>query len=47
MGSRRAGRGLKRLLEAVGFVLAKFELKPRHGDPIRDQKYGFGTFDMC
>ncbi len=47
MGSRGAGRGLKRFLEAVGFILAKFELKPSHGDPIRDQKYGFGTFDMC
>ncbi len=47
MGSRRAGRGLKRFLEAVGFILAKFEPKRSHGDPIRDQNYGFGTFDMC
>ncbi len=46
-GSRRGGRGFKRFLEAVGFVLAKFEPKPSHGDPIRDQKYGFGTYDMC
>ncbi len=37
MGSRRAGRGLKRSLEAVGFILAEFELKPSHGDPIRGQ----------
>ncbi len=36
MGSRRAGRGLKRFLEAVGFILAEFEPKPSHGDPIRD-----------
>ena len=36
MGSRRAGRGLKRCLEAVGFVLAEFQLKRSHGDPIRD-----------
>ncbi len=47
MGSRRAGRGFKRCLEAVGFILAKFEPKRSHGDPIRDQNYGFGTFDMC
>ncbi len=47
MGSRRAGRGLKRFLEAVGFILAKFEPKRSHGDPIRDQNYGFGTYDMC
>ncbi len=47
MGSRRAGRGLKRSLEAVGFILAEFELKPSHVDPIRDQNYGFGTYDHC
>ena len=47
MGSRRAGRGFKRFLEAVGFILAKFEPKRSHGDPIRDQNYGLGTFDMC
>ena len=47
MGSRRGGRGFKRFLEAVGFILAKFEPKPSHGDPIRDQNYGFGTYDMC
>ncbi len=48
MGSRRAGRGLKRFLEAVGFILAKFERKASHGDPIYDQNYGFGTYDfMC
>ena len=35
-GSRRAGRGLKMFLEAVGFILAKFEPKRSHGDPIRD-----------
>ena len=34
--SRRAGRGLKRSLEAVGFVLAEFQPKRSHGDPIRD-----------
>ncbi len=47
MGSRRAGRGFKRFLEAVGFILAKFELKPSHVDPIRDQNCGFGTYGMC
>ena len=36
MGSRRAGRGLKRFLEAAGFILAEFELKRSHVDPIRD-----------
>ena len=46
MGSRGAGRGLKRFLEAVGFILAK-QPKPSHGDPIRDQNYGLGTYDMC
>ncbi len=45
--SGRAGRGFKRFLEAVGFILAKFEPKRSHGDPIRDQNYGFGTYDMC
>ncbi len=34
-------------LEAVGFILAKFEPKRSHGDPIRGQNYGFGTYDMC
>ncbi len=33
-GSRKAGRGFKRFLEAVGFILAEFELKRNHGDPI-------------
>ena len=47
MGSRGAGRGFKRFLEAVGFILAKFEPKRSHEDPIRDQNYGFGTYDMC
>ena len=41
MGSWRAGRGLKRFLEDVGFVLAEFELKRSHGDPIRDNFDGF------
>ena len=41
MGSRRAGSGLKIFLEAVGFILAEFELKRSHGDPIRDNFYGF------
>ncbi len=36
-GSRRAGRGLKRLLEAVRFILAEFEPKPSHGDLIGGQ----------
>ena len=36
MGSRRTWRGLKRFLEAVGFILAEFEPKRSHGDPIRD-----------
>ncbi len=30
-------------LEAIGFILAEFELKRSHGDPIRDIFYGFGT----
>ena len=47
MGSRRGGRGFKRFLEAVGFILAKFEPKPSHGDPIRDPNCGFGTYDTC
>ena len=47
MGSRRPGRGLKSFLEALRFILAEFEPKPSHGDPIRGQTYGFGTFDMC
>ncbi len=42
MGSRRAGRGFKRSLEAVGFNLAEFELKRTHGDPIRDHFMDFG-----
>jgi hypothetical protein len=29
-----AGNGLKRFLEAVGFILAEFEPKPSHVDPI-------------
>ncbi len=41
-----AGRGLKRFLEAVGFVLAEFEPKPSHGDPVRGQNCGLGTYDM-
>ncbi len=32
MGSRGAGRGLKRFPEAVGSILAEFEPKPSHGD---------------
>ncbi len=36
MNPKRAGRGLKRSLEAVGFVLAEFQPKRSHGDPIRD-----------
>ncbi len=39
--------GLKRSLEAIGFILAKFEPKPSHGYPIRDPNCGFGTYDMC
>ncbi len=46
-GSRRARRGLKWFPEAVGFILAEFEPKPSHGDPIRGQNCGFGTSDMC
>ena len=42
--SGRAGRGFKRFLEAVGFILAKFEPKRSHGDPIRDNIYGFMEF---
>jgi len=41
MGSRRAGRDLKRFLEAAGFILAELELKPSHGDPIRVENCGF------
>ncbi len=47
MGSRRAGRGLERFLEAVGFILAEFELKRSHGDPIRDNFYGFWTRELA
>ena len=47
MGSRRAGRGFKRFLEAVGFILAEFELKRSHGDPIRDNFYGFWTRELA
>ncbi len=47
MNSWRAGRGFKRFLEAVGFILAEFELKRSHGDPIRDNIYGFGTCDLA
>ena len=47
MGSWGAGMGLKRFLEAVGFILAEFGPKPSHGDPIRDQNYGLGTYDVC
>ena len=46
-GSRGAGRGLKRFLEAVGSILAEFGPKPSHGSPIRHQNCGFGTYDMC
>ncbi len=38
----RARRGLKRCLEAVGFILAEFELKPSHGDPIRAKPAALG-----
>ncbi len=41
-GSRRAGRGFKRFLEAVGFILAEFEPKRSHGDPVRCQNCGLG-----
>ncbi len=34
--SAAARRGLKRPLEAVGFVPAEFQPKRSHGDPIRD-----------
>ncbi len=47
MGPRRAGRGLKRFLEAVGFILAEFEPKPSHRDPIHGRNYSFKTHDMC
>ncbi len=47
MGSRRARRGFKRSLEAVGFILAEFELKRSHGDPIRDIFCGFGTRELA
>ncbi len=47
MGSRRARRGFKRFLEAVGFILAEFELKRSHGDPIRDNFCGFGTCELA
>ncbi len=47
VGSGRAGRDLKRCLEAVGFVLAEFEPKLSHGDPVRGRNCGFGTYDMC
>ncbi len=47
MGSQRAGRGFKRFLEAVGFILAEFELKQSHGDPIRDNFCGFWTRELA
>ncbi len=34
--SAAAGRGLKRPLEAIGFVPAEFQPKRSHVDPIRD-----------
>ncbi len=46
-GLMEAREVFKKFLEAVGFILAKFEPKPSHGDPIRDQNYGLGTYDMC
>ena len=42
MGSRKAGRGSKRSLEAVGFILAEFVLKRSHGDPMRDNFMDLG-----
>ncbi len=47
LDSRRAGRVFKRFLEAVGFILAEFELKRSHGDPIRDNFYGFWTRELA
>ncbi len=43
MGSRRAGRGSKRFLEAVGFILAEFELKPSHRDVAKTMVLGLVT----
>ena len=34
-------------LEAVGFILVEFELKRSHGDPIRDNFYGFWTRELA
>ncbi len=47
MGSRRAGRGFKRFLEGVGFILAEFEVKRSHGDHIRGNFYGFWTCELA
>ncbi len=47
MDSRRARRGFKRFLEAVGFILAEFELKGSHGVPIRGNFYGFATCELA
>ena len=35
-GLTEGREGFKTFLEAVGFILAEFELKPSHGDPIRE-----------
>ncbi len=50
LGRKRAHGGpggvlRKRFLEAVGFILAKFEPKRSHGDPVRGRNCGFGTDD--
>ena len=42
MGSRRAERVFKMSPEAVGFILAEFEPKRSHRDPIRDIFMDFG-----
>ncbi len=47
MGSQRTGRGSRRFLKAVGFILAKFEPKQNRGDPIRDNFYGFWTRELA
>ncbi len=44
-GSWKAGRGLKRSLEAIEFILAKFEPKRSHGDPVRGRNCDLGTGD--
>ena len=46
-GSRRPGRHLKILIEAVGFKVTDYGPVGSHGDPIRGRKCDFRTQDLC